>query len=33
MKKDFAFIFLRLPEKLIFVGGMCFWSSLFINVN
>ena len=33
MKKDFAFGFLRLSEKFIFVGGTCFWSSLLIDVK
>ena len=33
MKKDFAFGFSRLSEKFIFVGGMCFWSSLLIDVK
>ena len=33
MKNDSAFGFLRLPEKFLFVDGMCFWSSLLIDVN
>ena len=33
MKKDSAFVFLMLLEKFIFVGGMCFWSTFFINVK
>ena len=33
IKNDFAFGFLRLSEKFLFVGGMCFWSSLLIDVK
>ena len=33
MKNDSAFGFLRLSEKFLFVGGMCFWSSLLIDVK
>ena len=30
MKNDTAFGFLRLSEKFLFVGGMCFWSFLLL---
>ena len=33
MKNASAFGFLRLSEKFLFVGGMCFWSSLLIDVK
>ena len=33
MKNDSTFGFLRLPEKFLFVNGMCFWSSLLIDVK
>ena len=33
MKNDSAFGFLRLSEKFLFVGGMCFWSYLLIDVK
>ena len=32
-KNDSAFGFLRLLEKFLLVGGMCFWSSLLIDVK
>ena len=33
MKNDSSFGLLRLSEKFIFVGGMCFWSYLLIDVK
>ena len=33
MKNDSSFGLLRLSEKFLFVGGMCFWSYLLIDVK